>query len=100
MAKYRKKPIVIDAEQWHVWKTQEGVCMCDDPHILTTERRRDASRSTEGDGYPHIHTLEGPLSVSPGDWIIKGVNGEYYPCKPDIFDKTYEAVPDKDEVKA
>ena len=41
--------------------------------------------------YP-IQTLEGVIYASPGDWVIKGVNGEFYPCKPDIFDKTYEAV--------
>src|SRR4051812_26611298 len=39
----------------------------------------------------HIETLEGRLNVSEGDWIIKGVNGEFYPCKPDIFAKTYRA---------
>lgn len=39
-----------------------------------------------------VHTLEGPLIASPGDWIITGINGERYPCKPDIFEKTYERV--------
>ncbi|MDD3185988.1 MAG: hypothetical protein PHT76_11885 [Anaerostipes sp.] len=39
-----------------------------------------------------IHTLEGDMKASPGDWIITGVNGEQYPCKPDIFEKTYEEV--------
>lgn len=39
-----------------------------------------------------IHTLEGDMLASPGDWIITGVNGEQYPCKPDIFEKTYEEV--------
>ena len=42
------------------------------------------------------NTLEGAMWVDPGDWIIKGVNGEFYPCKPDIFAKTYEAI-DSDE---
>lgn len=37
----------------------------------------------------HIYTLEGPMEARNGDWIIKGVNGEFYPCKPDIFEKTY-----------
>ena len=40
-----------------------------------------------------IETLEGVMRASPGDWIITGVNGEQYPCKPDIFDKTYEVIP-------
>lgn len=39
-----------------------------------------------------IHTLEGDMIASPGDWIITGVNGEKYPCKPDIFEKTYEKI--------
>jgi hypothetical protein len=42
---------------------------------------------------PYIRTLEGNMYVMPGDWIIKGVKGEFYPCKPDIFELTYEAVP-------
>jgi hypothetical protein len=42
----------------------------------------------------YIETLEGPLNVSDGDWIITGVKGEQYPCKPDIFDATYELVTD------
>lgn len=39
-----------------------------------------------------IQTLEGPLKASPGDWIITGINGEHYPCKPEIFERTYEPV--------
>ena len=39
-----------------------------------------------------IHTLEGPLRAAPGDWIITGIRGEQYPCKPDVFEKTYEPV--------
>lgn len=39
-----------------------------------------------------IHTIEGPIYAIPGDYIIKGVNGELYPCKPDIFEKTYEII--------
>ena len=42
----------------------------------------------------NIETLEGVMHAEPGDWIITGVNGERYPCKPDIFEKTYEPVPD------
>lgn len=44
-----------------------------------------------------IETLEGPLKASPGDWIITGIRGEKYPCKPDIFKKTYEPVDDDTE---
>ena len=42
----------------------------------------------------NIETLEGVMHAEPGDWIITGVNGERYPCKPDIFEKTYKPVPD------
>lgn len=45
-----------------------------------------------------INTLEGPLRAAPGDWIITGVNGEQYPCKPDVFAKTYEPVESLKEV--
>lgn len=75
--KYRKKPIVIEAVQF--WPERQpwpdGVYPCEAP----SER-----------GLPTIFTLEGPLRVSPGDWIITGVKGEKYPCKPDIFEATYE----------
>jgi hypothetical protein len=50
-------------------------------------------RSNQEDEPPYIRTLEGNMYVMPGDWIIKGVKGEFYPCKPDIFELTYEAVP-------
>ena len=43
-----------------------------------------------GRAEPHVHTLEGPLAISDGDWLIKGVRGEFYPCTPDIFAATYE----------
>lgn len=62
MPKFRKKPVVIEAEQW--W----------------------------GHSPAAIETLEGTMYASPGDWIITGIKGERYPCKPDIFEATYEAV--------
>ena len=48
----------------------------------------------QSDREMNIETLEGVMHAEPGDWIITGVNGERYPCKPDIFEKTYEPVPD------
>ena len=83
--KYRKKPIVIDAyqlpaagedipdsfEQW-----------CDEVGFTAFESDRDEGLL--------IPTLEGTMRADPGDWIIKGVKGEFYPCKPDIFEATYE----------
>jgi hypothetical protein len=79
--KYRKKPVVIAAMQW-------------------TGENREAIKSWCGASdwlyVPElvIPTLEGSMSALPGDWIIKGVKGEFYPCKPDIFAATYEEVND------
>lgn len=90
MIKYRKKPVVIEAVQW--WK--DG----DHPQVVEIpEKVRDTidARSTalELNKMRWIGTLEGGHLVTPGDWIIKGVKGELYPCKPDIFEATYEPVP-------
>ena len=79
--KYRKKPVVIEAVQWHNGDKHEAV-----------ENNPLNNPMTPND--PCIKTLEGYLHVSDGDFIIKGVNGEFYPCKPDIFEKTYEKVED------
>lgn len=78
--KYRKKPVVIEAVQWtgHNW-----------PEIAAFYR--DDNFTTIGQNL-NIATLEGVMTASPGDWIIRGVRGEVYPCKPDIFDATYDPV--------
>ncbi len=85
--KFRKKPIVIEAEQFLSFKFR---------HNDASDFLRKALCVKAHHGYQgavHIHTLEGVHDVKDGDWIIKGVNGEFYPCKPDIFDKTYDVVP-------
>ena len=81
---YRKKPVVVEAEQFWPQKTPwpDGV-----ESRLVHERDRDPCYSR-----PFIKTLEGEMYVTPGDWVITGVKGERYPCKPDIFEATYEAV--------
>lgn len=81
MLKFRKKPITIKAVQF---AGDVG-----DPEIMVL----DLACGRE-DGVDHliIETLEGNMKVSPGDWIIRGVEGELYPCKPAIFAKLYEAV--------
>ena len=85
MARYRKKLIVIDAFQWQpVMGEVGGVLWCENID------------QTEGNAF-RVMTLEGPLRVSPGDWIVTGVKGERYPCKPDIFAETYEEVLRKGE---
>jgi hypothetical protein len=77
--KYRKKPVVVDALQWNGDNTEEVLRFCDS---FGTYETNPAILS--------IKTLEGVMTASRGDYIIKGVNGEFYPCKPDIFNKTYE----------
>ena len=88
--KFRKKPVIIDAVQWN--GTYEGMNMVflEFPDIIT--RCLNCSRKNNTVQLWEIGTLEGGHIVSPGDWIIKGIAGEYYPCKPDIFEKTYEQV--------
>lgn len=82
MPKYRKKPIVIEAIQYDGNNAQQIMLqfalpsICDDLFGETLE----------------IETLEGTMTASKGDYIIKGIKGELYPCKPDIFEASYEEV--------
>lgn len=79
--KYRKKPVVIEAIQFTGTLgnlVELAAFMNDETYI--------------NDGKLEIDTLEGTMTASPGDYIIKGVRGEFYPCKPDIFEQTYEKV--------
>lgn len=80
--KYRKKPVVIEAIIFDGANAQE----CAE---FTGERQDGWTYGRDCDFY-EIETLEGDMRASIGDFIIKGVNGEFYPCKPDIFAKTYE----------
>lgn len=85
MSQYRKKPVVIEAMQLTVFNVDEveefvggdaGMCRAHpDPQACLV-----------------IATLEGAMHASPGDWIIRGVQGEFYPCKPDVFEQSYEPV--------
>lgn len=80
MAKFRKRPIVIEAVQWYPGVPLEGVI-------------EGAFISGDEQGYEaRCPTLEGIFGVTAGDWIITGIKGERYPCKPDIFEATYEPV--------
>lgn len=84
MAKYRKKPVVIEAVQW------DGVGLQDPPDWVRMALKLGImDRAGDGNGLV-IETLEGQMKVSPDDWIIRGVKGELYPCKPDIFAATYD----------
>lgn len=90
--KYRKKPVVIEAEQYIPEKFQELPNeFMDKLLVIPGEKNVDYGSGFLG-RMVFISTLEGRMKVSPGDWIIKGVKGEFYPCKPDIFEATYEKV--------
>lgn len=80
--KYRKKPVVIEAMQWNGENWKE----------IRDWNTPDGREATIGENGPTltIWTLEGVMTANIGDWIIKGVKGEFYPCKPDIFEATYE----------
>lgn len=94
--KYRKKPVVIDAVQWTGINPTEIKEFCPTAIVEIHDAAWQA-----GAGAPiaviTIPTLEGNMVVSRGDYVIKGVNGEFYPCKPDIFDKSYEKEVDANE---
>ncbi len=80
--KFRKKPIEIEAFLW------EGTAESHDWLRKWTEAR--VNLVTEG--RLQVLTLEGAIYASVGDWIVKGIQGEFYPCKPDIFEDTYELI--------
>lgn len=73
---YRKKPVEVQAVQWNGENVSEVLEFCGKARIK--------------DDSILIDTLEGTMEANTGDYIIKGVKGEFYPCKPDIFEKTYE----------
>lgn len=87
--RFRKKPVVIEARQWtgdnfdelFMWGSPNGGLL--HAKIVMADCGQDPQKL-------YIVTLEGDMLATIGDWIIQGVNGEFYPCKPDIFEKTYE----------
>lgn len=82
--RFRKKPVVIDAHQLPPLGTPPT------KELVDFLGASDNPVTSERDGTLSIQTLEGVMTAGLGDWIIKGVKGEYYPCKPDIFAATYE----------
>ena len=112
MAKYRKKPVVIEAVQWFKnGDHPEDNCVPIQPSegdkevFMSEGKVVRYYRRPELDGqdkcnycndimhnHGWIDTSEGGHIVCPGDWIIKGIKGEFYPCKPDIFEHSYELV--------
>jgi len=87
MSKFRKKPVVIEAVRFTDEKKDRVYNT-----VLQWQMNIFPSCDNEGNPILKIPTLEGEMTAIIGDWIIRGVNGEVYPCKPDIFDKTYEEV--------
>ena len=98
---YRKKPVEIEAWQWNFSNEQLNPPEWMNAALAIYPRLGGAAFWPDGDpgamhqnwqNQPHIaiRTLEGTMRAEPGDWIIRGVAGELYPCKPDIFAKTYE----------
>lgn len=100
MARYRKKPVVVDAFQvttarfydtarWPQWVREAWERQAGTPGSLYRPYFSTGDHPMVG---LTVGTLEGPLNVSVNDWLIKGVKGEIYPCKPDVFEATYEEV--------
>jgi len=85
MPYFKKKPVTVQAVLW----TGDNL-----PQILQFMGPGFCGKLTD-DGGIEIKTLEGTMTAQEGDWIIQGVKGELYPCKPDIFDATYERVGEK-----
>lgn len=104
MPKFRTKPVVIEAKQWFppgddrhdpsMWRDIRNEPNGPDRVLRNGDVYQFSPVPGMGDDVFIIRTLEGQLEVSPGDWIITGVKGEKYPCKPDIFEATYEPVND------
>ena len=111
--KYRKKPVEVEVAQltggngrcmevaewvadngypWLVGNAHEPETLREPGHEDDEEEPTAGLWINPADGALMIRTLEGDMKASFGDWIIRGVNGEFYPCKPDIFAKTYEPV--------
>lgn len=102
--KYRKKPVIIEAMQFEVHdddllgirgniNSADRIYEWAKPNALLANYNRSAGHCSR----ISIYTLEGQMSASPGDYIIKGIKGEFYLCKPDIFEATYEKVKDEKE---
>lgn len=88
MAKYRKKPVVIDAFRLAHHEMPDWFLGRKATNEITTHN--EDGRWRGGPDYALINTLEGQMRAEAGDYIIKGVKGDIYPCKPDIFEATYE----------
>lgn len=82
MRKYIKKPMVVETVQWTGDNTAELLTFCKDCYTYQKDTKHQL----------RINTLEGTMKASIGDYVIKGIIGEFYACKPDVFEQTYEEV--------
>lgn len=87
MPRFRKKPVVIEAIQWTGDNLEECKAFLGDDY-----GGHEAERRMDGASDIRVYTLEGSHVANKGDWLIRGIAGEHYPCKPSVFDKTYEVV--------
>lgn len=93
MPQFRKRPVVVEAVQWTndtrgvslnaVWRMKDS---------LGDDGRSHITFAADGSPALLVKTLEGDMRAEVGDWVIKGVKGEFYPCKPDVFASTYEPI--------
>lgn len=93
MSLFRKKPVVIEAKQFtghNAWEIERWSCGV----VYASPVLEPTPENMSGE-YLQIKTLEGVMTAIVGDWIIRGVKGEFYPCKPDIFEATYEPAENK-----
>lgn len=90
MPLYKKKPVTIEARQTST--DNYDASMFAITWWIAENSTRSDSWHLNNLGYLVIHTLEGPMTVKPGWWVIKGVKGEFYPCDPEIFEMTYEFI--------
>lgn len=90
--KYVKKPVVIEAIQWNGNTNLKEITEFVGQELKAEEFATAAYEAGAGKPYYSliIETLEGKMKADPNDWIIKGIKGEFYPCKPDIFEKSYD----------
>ena len=88
--KFRKRPVVIEAVQFNTPK---------DIRDFSGSFGRGFQEVKDGNrvAWFHIETLEGVMKLEPKDWLIRGIKGEFYPCKPDIFEATYEKAQESGE---
>jgi hypothetical protein len=86
---YRKRPVIIEAKRWRKMGDHDAVVQAGEQHGQLPWLCASCGMPALNHGW--VKTLEGGHIVCPGDWIITGVKGENYPCKPDIFEATYEA---------